>query len=402
MSVVKTFGLVLGYNEFGLRLFPFLCSLAAIFLLYRLGQKFIESAWVLALIVLLFGLSNWSILEANSIKQYVCDLVITLGLCLYTLKDDYRRFYDRNEVIKWTVVGAILVWSSMPVVFTMAAIGAYYAWQAFQDKAFFQWLKPFAIPVTIWIINFAIYFVTILHTDAKSDYLQNYHQIYFLKAQFWTGEGLRWNVDLIYRIFAEYIGNNKASFYLVFSLYGLGLVQLFRKDIKVLFLFFIPFAICLLSSMLGYYSLIERLLLFTMPVQFIIMGIGLERIYQSKDRLFSLVHIALVGIITYGISGWVFFFNPDIKAVLESTRNSLEYIHKNRQPSEAILVNHLGTSVAKFYTSYHSKHKEKFSNCLPYHVADQEVKKLQDNPTIEVLHQETVWRSRAVKVRRIK
>ncbi len=430
MMLTKLNVFVFGYREFALRLLPFISSIVCLFLLYKLADKFISNKPLIGVVVLLFGLNYWCIFQSYSLKQYVPDLAIALALTLVALKADYQRFYDRKALLWWTIAGSVLVWSSMPVVYVMAAMGAYFAWQAWRDQAFFKWLPYFAVPVSIWVVNFGIYFFTILKADATTDYLQNYHKIYFLTHELWTGEGIAWNGKILGKLLTEFISDSGAAIGAFLVFYVIGVIFLLRKKTSVGLLLIVPFFLALLSSMLGYYSLITRLVIFTFPIQFIVMGIGMDTVINTSALESKLMTTLAALFLVYNLNSWAFVGNRDMKIVLENTRASLEYISENRAEGEPLLINHSGMSVTKFYVNYHAKNEKKFGNCKDYqtvpfpkslveeaartleehpskrvwvllghlenHVADQKVAELVAHPNIAVAHQEMVWRSRAV------
>lgn len=430
MMLTKLNVWIFGYKEFGLRILPFLSAILCLILLYRLADKFIKTKPIIGLVVLLFGLNYWCIFQSYSLKQYVPDLAVALGLTLVTLQANYQRFYDKKALLWWTLAGSILVWSSMPVVYVMAAMGAYFAWQAWKDNAFFKWLPYFAVPVSIWVLNFGIYFFTILKADATTDYLQNYHKIYFLTYEIWTAEGLAWNKKILHQLLKEYISNSNTAIFTFLVFYGMGVIYLFRKKTALGLLLVLPFFLALFSSMLGYYSLITRLVIFTFPIQFVIMGIGMDRIMEANQFESKLMTTFAMLFLVYNINSWPFVWDRDMKIVMENTKASLQYISDNRQLEEPLLINHSGMSVTRFYVNYHAKKEQKYGNCVGYenvpypkslveesakaleanpskkvwvllghlenYVADQKVAELEAHPSIRVAHQEIVWRSRAV------
>ncbi len=433
MMWTKFNALLFGYREIALRLIPFLSAIFCLFGLYKLSNKLTIAKPLIAVVILLFGVNYWCILQSYSLKQYVPDLAMALGLILVALRKDYTRFYTRKALIQWSIAGAILVWSSMPIVYTMAAMGAYFAWQAYRAGEFWKWLRYFSIPVGIWVVNFGIYFVAILNVDAKTDYLQQYHRIYFLTAELWTKAGWSWNWTIIKGLLAGFVGESLWTMGVFVAFYAVGLVALARKHTAIFFLLVLPFALALFSSMLGYYSLITRLVIFTVPIQSVVMAYGMQKVYDQRFGGFKLLVLTGAVVLVYHLNAWTFLWNGN-KIVLEDTRSSLAYVQQNRLEGEPFLVNHEGTPVAKFYINYAARHEEKFGNCQGYislsypidwkqktietiqknpdkavwlmlgHIenyqADQLVQQLASHPDVAILHQEIVWRSRAVKLQK--
>ncbi|HKY55202.1 MAG TPA: glycosyltransferase family 39 protein, partial [Anaerolineales bacterium] len=77
MLIEKTFSLILGRNEFSLRLFPFLVGLISLWLFYLLLKHFTHGTglWVgLAL----FAFNPRLIYYSSEVKQYIVDVTITI------------------------------------------------------------------------------------------------------------------------------------------------------------------------------------------------------------------------------------------------------------------------------------------------------------------------------------
>lgn len=381
MSILKTCCGIFGYYEQALRLFPFLCSIAGIFLLYKLGKQLLKRPFLIALVILIFGLNFLTVLQACSIKQYTSDLLITLGLTLLTLDKNYERFFNKKSLIKWAILGSVLVWSSMPVVFVLAAVGAYYAWQASKEGDFFRWLPWFSLPVIVWVVNFGLYFFLLLHADASKDSLQQYHEIYVLIADL-SESGITHNWNVIKGLLQSYLNAEAPYTFFFLALYGLGSWRLIRTDFAKYLLLVIPFALALFSSILGYYSLIPRLVLFTFPVQLMIMAIGLDSIFDElKATLDKGAHF-LLGIsirllqgatllvclsLAYCINGWGAVKPGGYTILMEQTREAINFIAETRQGNQPIFVNYEGEPALRFYTKYYED-KARFENCKEYTV----------------------------------
>ena len=411
LTIWKSSCVLFGYQEYALRALSFICSLLCMLLLYRLGRRYIEHKFILA-------------------------FPIALAFMLFALKSDYKRFFEWKEILVWTVLGTIAVWASMPVVFGLASIGLYFALQAYRAGEFGKWLGRFSIAGVFWVVNFAIYFLTILKADASESYLQNYHTPYFLQTAFWTTEGFAQNWNIIKGIMESYLTGKKLGMVLFLGLYVLGLIRILtlpkwsHKKRAELILLLLPFLLACLSSFLGYYSMIPRLLFFAMPVQILIAAIGVD--YIASSIVWPLRPLGVVAAIylVYGLNGWV-FLEKGYKIILEDTRASVAYVSEHRTPSEKLLVNNLGAPVVTFYANYHSN-QEKYGNCKdfvwaawnepmpelvkanfekypkdtiwviighdPDEVANPQIAQIEADTTLQVLDKKTAWRSRALKI----
>lgn len=353
-----------GYHEYVFRLLPMLSIFVSFWGLFLLHKKFSRSLLPLLVVFALFGMSYSNILLSYSFKQYTLDLAITLGLTLYTLKRDYSRFFERKELVIWSILGSLLVWTSMPVVFVLASIGAYFAWQAYNAQAFFKWVLRFSIPVVCWLINFGAYFLMILNVDVSESYLQDYHKMYFLSAELWNNESLTHNWQVMRGLLSYYTTDLLLMQVLFWVFYGIGCAKIWKQQKEVLILLVLPFVLALVSSMTGYYSLIGRLVLFTFPLQILLVGIGLSAAWEAKAIAAKAVAVLVGLFFVYNMNGWNFLFNNH-GIVYESTRNSVEYIATHKKENERLLTLYQSRPILQFYTK-HYKYKERFSACKEY------------------------------------
>ena len=81
---------LLGYSELVLRLFPFLCSIASVFLFRRTASRLLSGLGLL-LATAIFAVSYPGIRYAAEAKPYGCDLFVSLGLLWLTVEWLYRR-----------------------------------------------------------------------------------------------------------------------------------------------------------------------------------------------------------------------------------------------------------------------------------------------------------------------
>ena len=176
--IEKLMSLIFGFGEKALRLYPLLCGMAALFVFYKililtLSRK---GLWY-PLALLAMGVIY--VKYSAQVKQYMPDLLIGLLLIWAALLRDIGKVKRNKFILFWVIAGSVAVWSSMSSVFILAGVGTYYAWQLWAEK---KWKAGWVIlvPILFWIGNFLLYYLLILKPQINSDYLQNYHDEYFL------------------------------------------------------------------------------------------------------------------------------------------------------------------------------------------------------------------------------
>jgi hypothetical protein len=112
---------VLGAGEWALRLVPFLAGLASLWMFWRFAEGTLgRRAAVMA--VALFAASFYPIRHSTEVKPYATDLLIALAMTMLA-----HRAWSRPEGRAWwwlTLVSALGVWASYPLIFVASGIGA--------------------------------------------------------------------------------------------------------------------------------------------------------------------------------------------------------------------------------------------------------------------------------------
>ncbi len=94
---------LLGFTEYSLRLFPFLCGLGSILLFYHLAKRLLKGAPLL-LAVAVFTVSYYPIRHGAEIKPYSTDLFVSL--VLLTLAVEWWRRSDKTHWLWWLAAAA--------------------------------------------------------------------------------------------------------------------------------------------------------------------------------------------------------------------------------------------------------------------------------------------------------
>ncbi|MCU0913338.1 MAG: glycosyltransferase family 39 protein [Planctomycetes bacterium] len=135
--IEKAATLLFGFNELALRLVPFLCSLAGLFLFYHLVSRLVRGTARL-FAVAFFAVSYPGVRYAAEAKQYGTDLFVSLvGVVLFV------EWLRRPAARTWRV--ALLIWCplaillSYPALFTVGAIGLLWLVLTIRHRLRGQW-----------------------------------------------------------------------------------------------------------------------------------------------------------------------------------------------------------------------------------------------------------------------
>jgi hypothetical protein len=125
-------------------------------------SKKISNKKIALIALLLFVFAAPLIYYSNEVKQYIVD-VLTTVVSLYIflpLKDNYSK----QDVLKYSLWGIIIVWFSQPVVFVLFSIGVGILLKINFRKKYNQ-LYPIIVILLLWLISFAIQFKLLLKAD---------------------------------------------------------------------------------------------------------------------------------------------------------------------------------------------------------------------------------------------
>lgn len=129
LSVVK----LLGFSEWALRLIPFVCGVASVFLFQRLAAK-LTSGLALLCAVAVFSVSYPGIRYAAEAKPYGTDLFV--GLLLVSLFVSWSQAPQRLRPLWWLVALAPLaIGLSYPAPFVCGGVSLAIAWCLVRDRA---------------------------------------------------------------------------------------------------------------------------------------------------------------------------------------------------------------------------------------------------------------------------
>lgn len=282
----ELWSLLFGYSEQSMRLTALLCGIAALFV-YRKVLLQLLPLYSSLLPLGLFCFAPILAKYATEVKQYIPDAFVAIALVLFALKIPLNLSAKRPFSVRWIVLGSMAIWASQPSVFILASIGLYYFAQCWADKKW-TYIPSLIIIALIWLSQFFMYYWWILRHQINSDYLQNYHQEYFLYAlpktiAEWQHNGLRMGELL----------HNSVGYYLVPFCLGTiliitGLISLFRKSFPLFLLIVGPIALTLLAAALHQFSLIERVCIFVLPFMMILAGFGLDYFIHLGNKVVTI------------------------------------------------------------------------------------------------------------------
>jgi hypothetical protein len=349
LFVSKCSMLFFGAYEWAFRLFPFLCSIANLFLLYALLKKF-NVGKAIFYPLFLFATGMIYVRYATECKQYSSDITVSLSLVLLALKNDIGLSPKFKFFLIWLFAGSIAIWLSMPSVFVLAAVGLYYFAQA-QERKNLHLLTPFVAVTAIWLLQFVLYYFMLLKPSTENNYLQQAHlPNVFILLPLSTSDWQH-NADAFATFFDLWAGHWALSFVFHLFLLCVGIVLLWRQDKGILILLFVPFLLLLFAVAVHQFTLLPRVCLFVYPLLLAIMGKGLAHLFSFRFYKWVLLPSLFICALT------MINFNQ-IKWLVEApkfdrTTDGFEWLAKRQISGDACYIHDLLRPQTIYYTSIH-------------------------------------------------
>lgn len=350
--ITKVNTIFFGFDERVLRLFPLFAGIASLFLFFKIAKEFIsfKSLWYP---LALFATGALYLRYSTEFKQYMPDALVSLLLLYTAIKLDVLKSSGVRFSLIWIALGSVAIWTSMPSIFILTAVGLYYFIQLILSDQ----KKKIATLVIIgisWLLQFGFYFFIILKDQMNSSYLQNFHQWYFLDAFPKSFEQFKSHNYLVLKGLTEVIGGKIATSVIINIIFTLlGWIYIVKtKNIKGILLI-IPGILVLIASAMKSYSITERLMIFCIPCWLIIIGIGFEFILKARSRFVKIVFVvlAIIGVLKFNKISYL----TTRPLRLESMNKCLDYLVENKIDSDDLYVHNLASGGYVYYTEIHPK-----------------------------------------------
>lgn len=308
LILVKTSVLAFGNSEMALRLIPLLCGIASLFAFYKLAGHFLSPFGVF-LSTAIIATAPFLVFHSVEIKQYSSEMLMTvIALLLYT-KYNGRR--DWTSMWIWGLAGALILWFSHSVIFLLAGIacGLFIYHVA---KRNWQKLPYLMLPFSLWMLSFIVHYFIFIYSANNSEWLTIWfheHNSYmpitspvsmikWIALQFYRfleyPLGLLWSWDE--KTFSNFIVRNVLRMpILPMTCFVLGIAAWYRKEKKSFIILIFPILLTLIASVLEFYPVYERLLVFLTPVIVLFIAMGMDRLMAFKwVKPFSILLIPLL------------------------------------------------------------------------------------------------------------
>jgi hypothetical protein len=306
----KAISLVLGFNEWSLRLLPTIASIAALFLFRHVAGRLLGGvALVIAVAILAIGYTP--IRHGGEIKPYATDFL--LALALFALAVEWIRA-PRRTLPLWglAVLGPLAIGLSNPAIFLAASVGIVLTIPVLKTRSL-----RVMIPFALFGVGTLGTFVVLLRAvnAAQSASVMQWMSVY------WAGAFpprsfvpmLGWLARThTSQMFAYPAGGDLGASTLTTGLVLAAIIAYLRRGSKIILaLLLTPFALGLLAAFVGRYPYggSARTMQYVAPAIILMAGLGaavlLSRLPRPQWRERSpRVVMALLLVVGLGMTGW--------------------------------------------------------------------------------------------------
>ncbi len=256
-----------GNDVMAARLFPLACGIAALFLFRSAARRFLLPQAV-PIAVGLFAMSDWLIYYSTEIKQYSCDLALTLvALLLAAGPVPYEP--TPRRLLALGAFGAIGVWFSYPLALVLAGVGTYLLGVTMIRRDARGVLRLAAMGV-VWAASFAACYVVSHGILSKERFIWDWWDFSFLPLPPRSMAELEYVIRHIVNVFDSPADVKTPmgpipTALLASVLAIAGFASLLRRWPGGLYLVTAPVAFALAASALHQYPFHGRLLIFLVP-----------------------------------------------------------------------------------------------------------------------------------------
>jgi hypothetical protein len=256
-----------GNDVLAARFFPMVCGVASVFLFRALARRFLLPHAV-PIAVGLFALSDWLIYYSAEIKQYSCDLALTLVALLLAAGPTPANPTPRR-LLALGVFGVASVWFSYPLAFVLAGVGTYLLGAAIIRRDVWGILRLAPLGLA-WTASIAACYVVSHGILSKDRFIWDWWDFAFLPLPPRSMAELEYDFWHIVNVFDSPADvktpMGPISTAILASVLAIaGCVSLLRRWPGGLYLVAAPVAFALAASALYLYPFHGRLLIFLVP-----------------------------------------------------------------------------------------------------------------------------------------
>jgi hypothetical protein len=327
--------MALGRNELALRFFPFLCSVASVFLFHRLANRAL-GGWGAVIALASFAIGIPFIQYGVEVKQYIFDATAAI-LLLYLALTLHDPATTTRRLVLTGLAAFVIIWFSQASVIVMGGIGAALAveWLIGRDR---RTARALLITVPLWAVASLVAVLSGLRsmTPSTREFMGDFWGTGFLPLPFALPKTLAWLWKQSLSMFTDPT-LLQYSLPLVFvALSVLGAVSLWRTRRDVALVLLGPFTLAVVAAIAHQYPLRGRLMFYLVPSALLVVAAGVDQLRRwtaTLSRPLGAV-VAAAGLALPTIA----FAKGHPPYEIENHRAIYAYLQQKRQPGDIVHI----------------------------------------------------------------
>jgi Dolichyl-phosphate-mannose-protein mannosyltransferase len=330
----------LGASEYALRLFPLLCGLASLILLWDVARRLLSPPGALLALAML-AISERLIYYAVEVKPYSVDVAVALLLWWAFVRWDDEVGAPLRVLLPTGVLGAVAVWLSYPSVLVLGGIGLRWLWVPLRAR---QWsaLALRAVVSGTWVLSFVTVYLVAMRDIGGNPLLRDVWRPAAAPLLPRSLADLTWYVDATATIGSLPLGRAVAALVVLAVVVG----ALARRDLLVWVAG--PLVLSWLAAGLERYPLAARLWLFMTPFIIVLTAAGLADTWRRARTAAPVLAPALAVLL---------LAQPALSAArdairprgVEEVRPLLSHAQKSYRPGDALYLYYWTEFPARYY-----------------------------------------------------
>jgi len=345
LLTVKFSTKVFGSGEYALRAYPLIATILGLVFFAWLACRMVEPlAAVLATSIVAF---SWPVIQyAAEFKQYGND-VMASALMLAVGYTYLSKPMSKKHILFFAILGAVLQWFSLPVLFVLAGVGLTLGVQSLVAR---EWgkVKGLLLVAAVWLASFGLnYFVSLKDYAAEDSLRAMHYESYFLipPERAWPTM-IRWVGETSMTLFSNPVGIILPGLGLL--TFVLGVFVMARTQRAVLSMLLLPLLGVVLASMAQHYPFYGRFLQFLVPSLAICCAVGLSGLLQLlwTARRRAAVFLGIL----FFIPSIAVVVNHLIKSADQGLRPVVSYWQEHVEVEDLSYIDHWVRNEFKYYT----------------------------------------------------
>jgi len=380
MLLIKLSTQVLGTSEYVIRLIPFIASISALFLFYKVVKSYLNPNAVLIALGL-FAVLDSLVYQSSNLKPYSSDVLFTLLIFALTIYVQSMKL-NMPRTILFGISGALVIWFSNPSVLVLAGVGVSLGVFSLINKDW-KGIGKLSISYSMWTLSFiANYFLYIRNLKANFsvslDWMLALQNAYMPFPPTSAAE-IKWFTELFFDIFSNPLAMTVTGIS-AFAFLA-GCISMYTKKRRTFFILISPVLVTFLAAALHEYPFKGRFIFFLLPLLLLIIAEGAEYLrsmIHQHSRLIGIIFIALLFFHPLSLSAYRVikpFYHEDSRPVLK-------YVKDNWQKGDIIYVHYYAQYPFDYYSSYYPEAYRFDKNEYIIGIAPRMVQTLEKNGSI--------------------